>query len=110
VGGVMEPQPGDGCPARYLSWGTVPRPAADRAGPVTTRELAPLAMRMMEGSASPSEQQDYGRRLIAARQRLWQRASETVEVVIDGEVLESKPLTLSEPCGCRILGHCAELG
>jgi hypothetical protein len=61
------------------------------------RELVPLAMRKREGSASPSEQQDYGRRLIAARLWLQRRATEMVEVVINGEVLESKALTLSQP-------------
>jgi hypothetical protein len=60
------------------------------------RELAPLAMRMMDGSASPSEQQDYGRRLVAAGMWLQRRANETDKVIIDGEVLGSEPLTLSE--------------
>jgi hypothetical protein len=60
------------------------------------RELAPLAMRMMEGSASLSEQQDYGRRLVAAGMWLQRRANETTKAVIDGEVLGSEPLTLSE--------------
>jgi hypothetical protein len=55
------------------------------------RELAPLAMRMMDGSASTSEQQDYGRRLIAQR-----RATETSGVIVEGEVPGDKPLTLSE--------------
>jgi hypothetical protein len=54
------------------------------------RELAPLAMRMMEGSASITEQQPYAERLIAVGERLRQRASEPVEVVIEGEVLPNK--------------------
>ena len=58
------------------------------------RELAPLAMRMMDGSASVNEQQDYARRLIAAGEWLWRRAGEAVEVVIDGEVLTNEPLSL----------------
>jgi hypothetical protein len=60
------------------------------------RELAPLAMRIMDGSASPSEQRDYGMRLIAAGERLLRRASDTAKVIIEGEVLGSEPLTLSE--------------
>jgi hypothetical protein len=60
------------------------------------RELAPLAMCMMDDSASAAEQQDYAQRLIAAGERLLRRASETVEVITDGEVLESDALTLAE--------------
>jgi hypothetical protein len=60
------------------------------------RELAPLAMRMMEGSASLSEQRDYGRRLIAAGMWLQRRAHETSGVIVEGEVLGDEPLTLSE--------------
>ena len=60
------------------------------------RELAPLAMRMMDGSASPSEQEDYGRRLVAAGMWLQRRANETSGVIVEGEILEGEPLTLSE--------------
>jgi hypothetical protein len=60
------------------------------------RELAPLAMRMMDGSASPSEQLDYGRRLVAAGMWLQRRANETTKTIIDGEVLGSQSLALSE--------------
>ncbi|HET9257111.1 MAG TPA: hypothetical protein VFO16_18200 [Pseudonocardiaceae bacterium] len=52
--------------------------------------MAPLAMRMMDGSASQREQQDYARALIAAGERLRHRANETTGVVIEGEVLEEK--------------------
>jgi hypothetical protein len=54
------------------------------------RDMVPLAMRIMEGSASASEQQDYARRLIAAGERLRQRAGEPVRVVIDGEALTNE--------------------
>jgi hypothetical protein len=47
---------------------------------------------MMEGSASITEQQDYAQRLIAAGERLWRRADESANVVIDGEVLSHGPL------------------
>jgi len=33
------------------------------------RDLAPLAMKIIDGSASTSEQQDYARRLIATGER-----------------------------------------
>jgi hypothetical protein len=60
------------------------------------RELAPLPLRMMEGSAGVAEQQDYAQRLIAAGERLWRRADEPVDVVIEGEVLSRGPLTSPE--------------
>ncbi|HET9254857.1 MAG TPA: hypothetical protein VFO16_06600 [Pseudonocardiaceae bacterium] len=58
------------------------------------RELAPLAMRIMEGSASAAEQQDYAQRLIAAGERLGRRADKPVGVIIDGDVLSHGPLIL----------------
>ncbi|HET9257840.1 MAG TPA: hypothetical protein VFO16_21935 [Pseudonocardiaceae bacterium] len=66
------------------------------------REMAPLAMRMMDGNASQREQRDYARALIAAGERLRHRANETTDVIIEGEVLEEKgledgPLTPPEP-------------
>ncbi|MGH3695947.1 MAG: hypothetical protein ACRDRX_18470 [Pseudonocardiaceae bacterium] len=60
------------------------------------REMAPLAMRMMEGSASTAEQQDYAERLIAVGQRLRQRTQGTTGTVIEGDVLAHGPLTLPE--------------
>ena len=60
------------------------------------RELAPLTMRIMEGSVSVAEQQDYAQRLIAAGEQLWRRADNPVDVIIDGEVLPNGPLTLPE--------------
>jgi len=59
------------------------------------RELAPLALRMMDGSASSGEQQNYAQRLIAAGQRLWRRAQEGVPIVIEGE--SAGPLALRGP-------------
>ncbi|MGH3763901.1 MAG: hypothetical protein ACRDTX_01905 [Pseudonocardiaceae bacterium] len=59
------------------------------------RAMAALAMRIMEGSASAAEQQDYAQRLIAAGERLRQRTvTDTAAVVIDGEVLANSPLSL----------------
>jgi hypothetical protein len=56
------------------------------------REMTSLAMRIMEGSASTAEQQDYAQRLIAAGERLWRRADGMNAAVIEGEVLTNGPL------------------
>lgn len=56
--------------------------------------MAPLAMRVMDGSASAAEQRQYAQRLIAAGERLRRRADETAGAVIEGEVLANGPLTL----------------
>jgi hypothetical protein len=52
-------------------------------------EMASLALRMMDGSASPGEQQGYAQRLITAGQRLRRRAEGTAPIVIEGESVES---------------------
>lgn len=57
------------------------------------RELAPLAMRMMEDSASIAEQQNYAQRLIAAGERLQRRVNGTGGPVIEGQVLATGALT-----------------
>lgn len=58
------------------------------------RDLAPSAMRIMEGSASAAEQQHYGQRLIAAGQRLCRRADENDRFVVAGDVVVAEPLAL----------------
>jgi hypothetical protein len=58
------------------------------------RELAPLAMRIMEHAASAAEQADYAQRLIAAGERLRRRAAGENAVVIEGEILAEEPVTL----------------
>lgn len=59
------------------------------------REVAPLALRMMEGNASATEQLIYAERLIAAGERLRQRAEAPEGTVIEGEVLaDEQPLGL----------------
>lgn len=58
--------------------------------------MASLAMRIIDNSASAAEQHDYAQRLIAAGERLQKRADEMTNVIIDGEVLESGSLALSE--------------
>lgn len=57
-------------------------------------DMAPLAMRLMDDSASAAEQQHYAQRLIAAGERLRQRVGGTSKAVIEGEVLANGPLTL----------------
>jgi anti-sigma factor RsiW len=49
-------------------------------------DVVPLAMRVMEGSATAQEQRVFAQRLIAAGERLHHRADESERVVIDGEV------------------------
>ena len=57
-------------------------------------DMASLAMRMMDGSASTAEQAHYAQRLIAAGNRLQRRANETAGMVIEGEVFANGQLTL----------------
>lgn len=57
-------------------------------------DMAPLALRMMEGSASATEQQHYACRLITAGERLRRRADETGRLIIAGEVLVEELLAL----------------
>ncbi|MGQ0718184.1 MAG: hypothetical protein ACT4NP_12925 [Pseudonocardiales bacterium] len=57
-------------------------------------DMAPLAVRLMDDSASAAEQQNYAQRLIAAGERLRQRVDRTSTAVIEGEVLANGPLTL----------------
>lgn len=57
------------------------------------RTMVPLAMSIMEGTATADEQHTYARRLIAAGQRLQQRADAVTGAVVDGEVLATGPPT-----------------
>jgi hypothetical protein len=54
------------------------------------RAMAPLAMRMMEGTASPAEQRDYARRLIMAGEWLQRRADGIGGTIVEGEVLTNE--------------------
>ena len=58
------------------------------------RDMAPLAMRVMEGSSSATEQRHYAQRLIAAGQRLQLRAAESDPVIIEVEVLAGESTIL----------------
>ncbi|MGH3972987.1 MAG: hypothetical protein ACRDS9_06650 [Pseudonocardiaceae bacterium] len=50
-------------------------------------DLVPLAMHVMEGSATAQEQRVFAQRLITAGERLHHKADESERVVIDGEVI-----------------------
>lgn len=52
--------------------------------------MAPLAMRIMDGSVDAAEQTHYAQRLIAAGERLQRRAD---GAVVEGEVLSNGSLT-----------------
>jgi hypothetical protein len=56
--------------------------------------MAPLALRIMEGSAGTTEQAHYAQCLIAAGEWLQRRADGMHGSVIDGEVLTNEPVTL----------------
>jgi hypothetical protein len=56
--------------------------------------MAPLALRIMEGTASAAEQAHYAARLIIAGEWLQRRADDNSGTVIEGEVLANGPLTL----------------
>jgi hypothetical protein len=56
--------------------------------------MAPLALRIMEGTASAVEQTHYAKRLIVAGEWLQRRANHNGGPVIEGEVLTNGPLTL----------------
>ena len=66
------------------------------------REMAEFALRLMDGSASAAEQQNYAQRLMAAGERLQRRATKTGGVVIEGEVVMEKAIALP-PCGVESL-------
>lgn len=60
------------------------------------RDMAPLAMRIMEGSAGSIEQQKYAQRLIAVGEQLKQRAEEAKGTAVEGEFFGNDSLTLPE--------------
>ncbi len=50
-------------------------------------DMAPLALRIMDGSASVAEQQHYAQRLTAVGERLQRRADGMRGPVIEGEIV-----------------------
>ncbi|MGH3899032.1 MAG: hypothetical protein ACRDTA_12445 [Pseudonocardiaceae bacterium] len=57
--------------------------------------MAPLAMRIMDGSASVVEQQNYAQGLIAAGERLQRRAAGMGGAIVEGEVVVDGSLARS---------------
>lgn len=57
-------------------------------------DMASLAMRIMDDSASAAEQQNYAQRLIAAGERLRRRVIGVSGAVMDGEFYTNGPLIL----------------
>jgi hypothetical protein len=56
--------------------------------------MVPLAIRIMEGTASTAEQQDYAQRLITAGEWLQRRADGMSATIVEGEVLTHEPRAL----------------
>ena len=59
-------------------------------------DMAPLALRIMDGSVDSVEQQNYAQRLIAAGQRLKQRAERAGGEVIEGMVLVEQSIAITD--------------
>lgn len=57
-------------------------------------DVVPVAMRVMDNSATTEEQWTLGSRLIAVGERLRRRADESNRTVVEGEVLEDTSLVL----------------
>lgn len=68
-------------------------------------DMVPLAMRMMEGSATAPEQRIFAQRLIAAGQRLHRRAEESERVVIEGEAVVTDIRSLSADTATSMVCH-----
>ena len=59
------------------------------------RDMASLALRIMDDSVSAAEQQHYAQRLIAAGERLQRRANEIGGAVVEGDVLVDERSAIS---------------
>ena len=59
--------------------------------------MAPLAMCIMDGTASVAEQHNYACRLIAAGQRLQRRATAMGAAIVEGEVVVDGSIALPAP-------------
>jgi hypothetical protein len=60
-------------------------------------DMASLCMRIMDGSASATEQRHYAERLITAGERLRRRADGVGEMVVEGKVGETRDAPLALP-------------
>ncbi|MGH3910535.1 MAG: hypothetical protein ACRDRM_06850 [Pseudonocardiaceae bacterium] len=56
--------------------------------------MASFALRIMDGSASVSEQRQYAQRLISGGERLKRRADGMGGAIIEGEVVADEPTAL----------------
>lgn len=54
---------------------------------IINRDMVPLAVGIMKGTAGAAEQATYGDRLVAARKRLQRRANQMTETVIEERFL-----------------------
>jgi hypothetical protein len=59
--------------------------------------MAPLAMKIMDGTASTAEQHNDAQRLMAAGERVQRRAERMSGAIIEGEVLTNGSLTCPAP-------------
>ncbi|MGH3898603.1 MAG: hypothetical protein ACRDTA_10185 [Pseudonocardiaceae bacterium] len=62
-------------------------------------DMAPLALRIMDDSASAAEQRHYAQRLIVAGKRLQRRADEVGGAVVEGDVLVDERIALPAHTG-----------
>lgn len=60
-------------------------------------DMAPLGMRIVDDSASGTEQRHYAERLIAAGERLRRRADDMVGTVVEGEAGKMREAPLALP-------------
>jgi hypothetical protein len=72
-------------------------------------DMTPLALRIMDGSASAVDQESYAQRLIAAGEQLKRRANGMRGVIIEGQTLAAGMIGLPgyrvEPVGKHGLLH-----
>lgn len=62
-------------------------------------DVVPLAMELMEGSATAQEQRVFAQRLIAAGERLHRRADDSEFGIIDGDVATGNSAALCVDTG-----------
>lgn len=68
-------------------------------------DVVPLAMRVIDSSATAQEQRAFAQRLIAAGERLHHRADECERVVIDGKAAFAEVRSLPADTGTNAVCH-----
>lgn len=58
------------------------------------KDMASVAMRIMDGTGSAAEQAHYAQRLIAVGERLHRRANNSPELVVEGDVVADRSIVL----------------